>query len=361
MKCWLALLLALSAWSAPAAEPSVTGVWRCRRADGSGEVLELIAGGRFVWRDDTGAAASGEMVLADGSLRLRARGAERIFACRLREEGLELSAPPADLAVAMSGDLARMSPRLGAPAVTWRRPGWVPDPPELRVQSLADLAGPWRMESLPGRVDRLDLSADGFFTFTGPGGLIARGRAAWQGGVLTFSADGLTRRLAARLRVSNRGWSLVLLRMPDDQPAPTGDLAEMPPCLSQQAIWRRDLEPPLGQAVFGRYAATDAGGVTHALSFEADGRFSLHRGTRLVGQGTWRTEGLVLTFTLTSDAGFDEVRRWTVQRLAESLIVWRAADDASPGDRAATVDLPPGEGELARYEPMASPSEVPRP
>jgi len=50
-----------------------------------------------------------------------------------------------------------------------------------------------------------------------------------------------------------------------------------------------------------------------------------------------------------------------VQRLAEALIVWRAADDAVPGDRAATVDLPPGEGDLARYEPVASPPAAPRP
>ncbi|MBI5834747.1 MAG: hypothetical protein HZB16_20800 [Armatimonadetes bacterium] len=352
MRCALVVLFALSALTA---EPSVSGVWRYRRADGTSEVLELIAGGRFVWRDDAGAAA-GEMTLSDGSLRLRARSAERLLGCRLLDEGLELAAPAADPAAAMSGDLARMAPRVGMPAVIWRRPGWVPDPPEISVRGAADLAGGWRLESAPGRVDRLDLGADGFFTYTGPGGLIARGHATWRAGVIELVADGLTRRLAARLRLSNRAWTLLLRRMPDDRPEPTGDLAEMPPCLSDQAIWRRDLEPPAAPLLLGRFQMIGTSGLAHALTFGADGRLTIERGTRVLGTGHWRVDGLQVVLTVASDGGFDEVRHWAAQRLGSSLLVWRALDDAV-GDRALTAEVPPVEGELARYDLVAAPAK----
>ena len=350
----LLCVLALGSAAVGASDgPTVSGVWRYRRADGTSEVLELVAGGRFVWRDEAGAAA-GEMSLADGVLRLRARGAERLFGCRLVDEGLELSAPATDATITMTGDLARMAPRVGAPQVTWRRPGWVPDPPELRVRALADLAGSWRIEPLPGRADRLELTTDGYFTYTGPGGLAASGRASWRSGVLELRADGLTRRLATHLRVSNRGWSLRVRRMPDDQPEPAADLAELPPCLADEAIWRRDLEPPVAAWLVGHHALTDDSGLTHTLIFAADGALTIDRGTRRLAAGTWRLDGQRVVLTVAAESGFDEVRRWSVQRLSGSLVLWRAADDEVGGDRALTADVPPGEGGLARYDTVVA-------
>jgi hypothetical protein len=318
--------------------PSLDGLWRFTRRDGAIEYFEVFAMRRFTYRDSTGAAAAGDVEVDGPLLKLRARRAERDFRYEVRGEQLFLTST-ADDPRGVSGDLGKMSPREGAPAV-FERPGPRVVAPALVVESVADVAGPWRREPYAGRADQLELTAPNHFAYHGPGGLQAAGTAVMRGGMLELSAGAVRRAWVVTLGLAADGWTLSLTRAPEDQPDASGDLAEAPPRFVNTARYTRPLAEVTAADVTGRWTLVDDTGREHDVEIQADGQAVYRRGGVVVADGRWTVAGTRLELIFRAAAGAEERRELRVQALPGRLVLWRDETDTAPSDLRVAV-MPP--------------------
>ncbi|HAZ64519.1 MAG TPA: hypothetical protein DCZ72_13045 [Armatimonadetes bacterium] len=359
---WLLVVLLTLVLGVLAAPADLQGVWHYRRADGSRETLALLAGNRFLWRDDFGGAAAGDFTVSDTILTLHARTTSRSFGYTLTDEGLTLATTPVVGSTPPASQLSTLSPALGEPPAIWRQPrSSERQREEMEVSSLAELAGEWLIEPVPEHTDRLLIRTNGHFEWAGPGGLRAAGAARLENGLLVLSDGVVERRLRAALRPGARRWTLSLTRTAADYAAPLSDLADLPPVHTTRVSWRRALDALVDDVLAGAFTWTDPGGVQHTLDFDPAGGVILRRGPRAVASGEWQMDEGTLRLTLRAPGRPVEQRAFTAQQVGEVLVLRAAADDQAPPADGLSADIAPGQDRLLRWLLVSPPTDLATP
>lgn len=312
----------------------LSGLWRRERPDRSLECLEIFGDCRFTYRDSQGASCAGDLRADRGRLTLRARAGRRVLTYELTAAGLRLTAPREEDAGAVAG-LAAMSPATNDSVLFGRlEDDGVGD--LVETQSLAELAGEW----VWGGDEHLTLTADGRYSYRGPAGLQSDGQVTWRAGELELRSPLVARTLVASLLLTRDGWALRLGALGGDRARPLDDLAELPPSLTPETLYRRPPSPVVSGALVGTWTCRDTSTPvvprTVSLSLAADGTATL----LVDGQSGGPVTGL----------------RWSLQEHAFTLSlkdqrsIWRA--DLLAGDLLLARDDQAASGALALVPPQ---------